>query len=273
MVAPELIRMTSHGVTLLGDRNRPGGVTLAFTERCGGVSKGGYSSLNLSDGCGDDEACVAENRRRALAALGAQALADGLVCPRQVHGSKVLTIAEGALTPAEGRAAAREGADAIVCATKDVAVLLCFADCVPVVLAAPGAFAVIHSGWRGTRARIAAKALRALMDAASCTAKDVVGYIGPHIGVEDYEVSAELAASFAEDFGGEVVAGERQLDLGLAVEMALVEAGMDRASVACVEESTASTTERFFSYRAQNGNCGRHGALACMLSNERGEVR
>ncbi|MFR3925705.1 MAG: laccase domain-containing protein [Collinsella sp.] len=51
--------------------------------------------------------------------------------------------------------------------------LLCFADCVPVVLVAPGGFAVVHSGWKGTIARISAKACQALCDAAGCDASDV----------------------------------------------------------------------------------------------------
>lgn len=45
----------------------------------------------------------------------------------------------------------------------NVPVLLCFADCVPVVLVAPGGFAVVHSGWKGTIARISAKACQAAL--------------------------------------------------------------------------------------------------------------
>ena len=69
MQAPSLTRYVANGVTLLGDTSRPGGVTFAFTERTGGVSKAPYASLNLGSRCGDDPACVAENRARALAAL------------------------------------------------------------------------------------------------------------------------------------------------------------------------------------------------------------
>ena len=41
-----LTRQTSGGVTLLSDETRPSGVTLAFTERSGGVSAAPYASLN-----------------------------------------------------------------------------------------------------------------------------------------------------------------------------------------------------------------------------------
>ena len=53
-----LTRQTSCGVTLLSDETRPGGVTLAFTERTGGASSAPYASLNLGSRCGDDPAHV-----------------------------------------------------------------------------------------------------------------------------------------------------------------------------------------------------------------------
>ena len=59
--------------------------------------------------------------------------------------------------------------------------------------------------------------------------------------------------------------GERNLDLSAALAVTLREAGVPAESVAWVEESTASSTDRFFSYRAEGGTCGRHGALAVIL--------
>lgn len=260
-----LARQTSDGVTLLTDESRPGGVTLAFTERTGGVSEAPYASLNLGSRCGDDPARVAENRRRALEALGAGHLAERLVNPRQVHGDAVVRVASGdeeALAAA--RAAARDGADAVVCTVPDVPVLLCFADCVPVVLACDGGFAVVHSGWRGTMARIVAKAARALCEQAGTTPERLSAYVGPHILARDYEVSPELAARFAEAFGPGVIAGERNLDLSAALAVTLEEAGVPADAVAWCADSTASETARFFSYRAEGGTCGRHGALAVL---------
>ena len=40
MPGPLIERFGSRGVTLLGDRSRPCGVTVAFTERTGGASGG-----------------------------------------------------------------------------------------------------------------------------------------------------------------------------------------------------------------------------------------
>lgn len=235
MPGPLIDRYGSRGVTLLGDRSRPCGVTFAFTERTGGVSGGDFSSLNLGGACGDDAALVAENRRRALAALGAEGLLGRLVCPRQVHGDRVVVVddaGEGAL--ARARAEAAEGADAVVCTAPGVPVLLCFADCAPVVLVAPGGFAVVHSGWRGTIARISAKAVRVLCERTGADAGDVWAYVGPHVGAGDYEVSEELIGRFRDEFGARIEPTRRHLDLGAAIGSALAEAGVAPERVAWV---------------------------------------
>lgn len=259
-----LVRQRIGGVALLTDDTVPGGVTFAFTERTGGVSAAPYASLNLGDRCGDDPASVAENRRRALATLGAEDLAARLVNPHQVHGENVVVVRAGdAASVAAAQAEAASGADAVVCTAPDVPVLLCFADCVPVVLVAPGGFAVVHSGWRGTIARITEKAARVLCAEAGCEPGELLAYVGPHVGAADYEVSEELAARFAAAFGPQVVRG-RNLDLAAALAASLERAGVPAERRAFCDASTASATDRFFSYRAEAGRTGRHGALAVM---------
>lgn len=265
MQAPSLTRYVANGVTLLGDTSRPGGVTFAFTERTGGVSKAPYASLNLGSRCGDDPACVAENRARALAALDAEKIAASLVEPRQVHGDHVVVVDSSAPEAlAAARAQAQAGADAIVCTVPGVPVLLCFADCVPVVLIAPGAFAVVHSGWRGTLARISAKAAAVLAEEVACETADICAYVGPHASAADYEVSADLLATFEDEFGTIVHTAEteRNLDLSAAIRCALTRVGLDSARILDACPSTVSNTDRFYSYRAEGGICGRHAAIA-----------
>ncbi len=267
MAGALLTRRTSRGVALLGDLSCPGGVTFAFTERGGGVSVGPYASLNLGDACGDDPQCVAENRRRALASLGAESCSSRLVNPKQVHGDHVVCVTDGSDDALAARIAeAREGADAVVCTATDVPVLLCFADCVPVVLCAPGGFAVVHSGWRGTIARISQKACAVLCEQAGVSPEQVSAYVGPHVLGRDYEVSPELCERFADVFGEQVVLEGSHLDLLAAVTSTLKGAGVTDEHIATCDVSTARATDRFFSYRASGGICGRHGALAYLPS-------
>ena len=67
-------------------RAAPGATVIAFTTRQGGVSDGSFASLNLGFATPDDPAAVAENRRRALAAAGADPRRAASL--RQRHGAR-----------------------------------------------------------------------------------------------------------------------------------------------------------------------------------------
>ena len=141
--------------------------------------------------------------------------------------------------------------------------LLCFADCVPVVLVAPdGSFAVVHSGWRGSIASIAGLGLRELQKATCCSISEINCYIGPHIGSCCYEVADELIMQFVAQFGDACDAGEGHLDLATAVTASLLRAGANEQRIAHSGSCTACHHEEYYSYRADAGITGRHAAFA-----------
>ncbi len=263
-MSPE--RVVIDGVALDTDPSAAGsGVTFCFTERTGGVSSSPYTSLNLGGRCGDDPACVQENRRRVLAAMDAEELMDSLVIPDQVHGDTVAVLTDPfAPLPA----CISEGADAVVCTVTECAVMLLYADCAPVVLVVPGGFAVVHSGWRGTLAGIAGKAAHSLASAAGVDEAAISAYIGPHITGPAYEVSADLLAQFEDRFGPVARTSERHLNIAGCITASLVEAGLVPERICDCGLCTATLTDRFFSYRAEGGHTGRHGAVAFMRSPE-----
>ena len=265
MAAPSLTRKTIAGVTLLSDPRALGGVSFAFTERSGGVSVGPYASLNLGGWCGDDPQAVAENTRRALVALGAAGAQERLVHPHQVHGDAIVTVRSAeAGELARVREACDAGADAVVCTAAGVPVVLVFADCVPVVLVAPGGFAVAHSGRDGTMLRIAGKAAEALAREAGCATSSIQAYVGPHVLGEEYEVAQHMVDDAVRAFGpqAQVEGKPRHLDLGACVAQALADVGVPRAQICDPQLSTVAHPSRFFSYRASGGRCGRHAAIA-----------
>ncbi|MDY2777199.1 MAG: polyphenol oxidase family protein [Collinsella sp.] len=255
-------RHTIDGITFTGDLE--GAVRFGFTERTGGVSLSPYASLNLGMNVGDDPEAVRENRRRALAALGAGTLIDELVVPSQVHGDHIVLVdSADPLDLARARSEARDGADAVVCTVPGIPVLLCFADCVPVILTlGDRGFAVVHSGWRGTYARIAAKAARVLASAVGASTSEIKAYIGPHILGDEYEVSTKLLHKFSLEFANIRRSDDRLLDLSSAIRLSLEESGVPRCEIHDPLLSTMRQNERFFSYRKENGICGRHGAIA-----------
>jgi YfiH family protein len=222
-----------------------------FSLREGGVSKGPLASLNLGEGVGDDEASVTENVRRLASAAGCSP--GRLATVHQVHGDRVVRAAPGA----------RPDADALW--TDDATgswVGVKSADCVPVLLAtADGrSVAAVHSGWRGTAQRVAARAVEALLVAGARVAS-VRAVVGPCIQACCYEVGPELAERFGAEFGAGVVREGRvrpHLDLSFAVRATLLDAGVLPSHVDVRGECTACDARRFYSHRRDGGRTGRH---------------
>ena len=232
---------------------------IAFTSRDGGASEGAYAGLNLSHAVGDDDRIVDANKALLCDVFGASNYIRSLITPLQIHGIDIIEIRH----VVESQRRAAEGADGVMCSQPNVPVLLCFADCVPVILVAPdGSFAVIHSGWRGSIASIAGLGLEKLRKSAGCSASEVNCYIGPHIGPCCYEVSDELMGRFVAEFGTACDAGGSHLDLSVAVSAALLRAGASADRIVHAGVCTSCHHEEYYSYRADAGVTGRHGAFA-----------
>ncbi len=238
------------------------GLRHAFFTRLGGVSQAPFATLNVGASVGDDPQAVAENRRRAFAALGfAEAQ---VVSPCQVHSITIARV---------GRAQAGqslEATDGLLTSDEDLALFLRFADCVPIMLydRHRRAVALVHAGWRGTLQGIALTAVRAMQSHFGSQPEDLWAGIGPAIGACCYEVSPELADQFGRRFGAGVVTrthGKRpHLDLPVANAIALAEAGVPAIEHAGL--CTACHVDEFFSHRREGGRTGRLGALVALVT-------
>lgn len=216
-----------------------------FTTRVGGASPAPFDSLNLGDLVGDDPAAVAENWRR-LAAAAAVSFAR----VRQVHGDRVL-LADRSHGPGEE-------ADAVVTRSPGVAACVAVADCVPLLVADSrgGSVAAVHAGWRGTLARVAARAVDALVDLGA-RREDLVAAVGPSIGPCCYEVAPDLLERFRDAFGADVATAAGHLDLWRANARALEDAGVAEGRVDLLGRCTACEPRLFFSHRRDRGRTGR----------------
>jgi copper oxidase (laccase) domain-containing protein len=98
--------------------------------------------------------------------------------------------------------------------------------------------------------------------------KDIVAGIGPSIGMDHYEVGAEVVAQFKEKFGAEADQmlqtrnGSAYLDLWASNSIQLQKAGVDQIQVSGV--CTACHLDDWFSHRAEKGKTGRFGALMAL---------
>jgi YfiH family protein len=267
---PVLSRLESGGVAWWGDEGLLSvGVTIAFSERAGGVSDAPFDSLDLAAHVGDDPAAVDENRLRLLDALGLTAHRSLLTVPEQVHGEHIAMVSRanaGSGAFADSGPLPLQRTDALLTIEPGVPLMLCFADCVPVVLVAPGpAVAVAHAGWRGALAGLPGKTAKRLAREARCEPDEILAYVGAHIRACHYEVSDETMSQFVNTFGTVARAESGGLDLAAVVNRNLIDAGVPSCSIASLGACTAEETDRFFSYRASGGRTGRHAALACIL--------
>jgi YfiH family protein len=167
------------------------GITHGFFTRKGGVSQGIYASLNCGPGSRDDPASVRENRARVAAYLGTGAA--NLVSAHQVHGTTALIVSEP--WPADNR----PRADALVTATRGLALGVLTADCAPVLFAEPRSqvIAAVHAGWRGALAGVVEATLGAL-EGLGAERRHICAAVGPCIGQEAYEVGPEFEAEFLQ---------------------------------------------------------------------------
>jgi YfiH family protein len=208
------------------------------TTRNGGASIGAYATLNLGTG-DDDDAAVAENRRRVEAFLP-----SAPVWLDQVHGTTVAIVA--------GESRSKEpAADAAVTREADVVLAVRAADCLPVLLADRNGsvVAIAHAGWRGLAHGVVENAVAAMGVASSA----IVAWFGPAIGPDAFEVGDDVFVAFTENDGAAAACfraarpGKWHADL-----YALATRRLERAGVREVFGGgycTHSDDAHFYSYR------------------------
>jgi YfiH family protein len=229
------------GLTI--DWPAPPGVRAFMSTRQGGESAAPFDSFNLGAHVGDHPLAVQRNRQRFSAALGATP-----VWLRQVHGAQVIDACDAA--------AADQAADAAFSTTAGVACAVLVADCMPVLFALRngGAVAAAHAGWRGLAAGVLENTVAALCGAARAAPQDVMAWMGPCIGPQNFEVGDEVRAAFGGRDAPCFVAHRRADGTAawLADLPALARARLQRAGVAQVYGGHWCTVEQrsdFFSFR------------------------
>jgi YfiH family protein len=222
--------------------------------------------LNLGFTKDDDPECVRANRAaftRAVAGIDAE-----MVSVRQVHGTtvKLVIAGETGLQTADGRAVVE--ADGLMTAVPGVMLAVQAADCVPVLVADTRLRVVagFHAGWRGTAAGMVEQGVAKMIAEFGSDPADMVGAVGPAIGMCCYTVGEEVRGQVDARFG---YAAELflQKDDGLHLDLAeanrrqLVDSGLRRGSVSVIGECTAcarvGSRRKYFSHRAERGFTGR----------------
>lgn len=226
----------------------PANINAATTLRTGGVSTGGYASLNPAAHVGDRLEDVLENRARIRQVLQLPAEPVWL---QQVHGARVVKAEDvDSAVQADASYSFQSG---VVCAVLT-------ADCLPLLLTnGQGTrIAAIHAGWRGLAAGIVENTLAAM------EGDDVLVWLGPAIGPARFEVGADVRQVFLQksqafDSAFEPCSNRKWLaDIYQLARITLNKRGVKR--IFGGHFCTVTDRKRFYSYR-RDGETGRMATL------------
>jgi YfiH family protein len=160
---------------------------------------------------------------------------------------------------------ARLSGDALITNVPGLLLVVRTADCLPVLLVdkAKRAVAAVHCGWRGTRARVLERAVRAMDSAYGTKPGSLLAAFGPCIGPRCYEVGSEVRDAFTSaGFPDDVMVpapgrpGKFHLDLRTANIRLLEGLGVKKADI----WSAAGCTHcdpNLLSYRRNRGESRR----------------
>lgn len=233
-----------------------------MSTRFGGVSTGHLASMNLSFAQErDHRENVEENFRRIADAIGFPP--ESIVMSDQTHTSNVLRV--GVQDRGKGLFRRRywTDIDGFITNEPDTVLSIFTADCVPVFLADPvhRAIGLVHSGWRGTAARISEVAVQEMGYAFRSRPEDMIASIGPCICRDCYEVSADVAEQFPAEVVRDRGNGKYDLDLMEANRRILEETGIPRQAISMPDICTCCNPDLLFSHRATGGKRGNMGSF------------
>ena len=169
-----------------------------------------------------------------------------------VHGASVARVDE----PRE----VVEGVDALVTDQSGVSLFATFADCYPIVLWDPDkrCAGLVHAGWRGTLAGVAAATVRFMRDQYACT--QLRAGIGPGICGRCYEVGPEVGSKFDSRFVSRGPGDRLLLDLAAANR-----AQLEQAGVSAVFDIGMCTKENYlFPSHRRHSDGSRFGAIVAI---------
>ncbi|MEO7988504.1 MAG: peptidoglycan editing factor PgeF [Chryseolinea sp.] len=185
---------------------------------------------------------------------------SNLYFPSQVHKTKIVNV-----THHTSKDEVLE-TDALISHTKGICIAVMSADCVPILLydVKNKAVGAVHSGWRGTVAKILEKTLHEMNSQFNTKGEDVIACIGPSVCQDSYEVGEEVVEEIKKVFGEKndlmipQANNKVKLDLWSANKLQLLEFGVDVSRIEVSDLCSVKNNNHFFS--ARKGDTGRFAA-------------
>lgn len=238
----------------------PANVKACISLRQGGASKPPYLSNNLALHVDDDSAVVEANRQQLIELANIPGQPQWL---EQIHGTKLVEAQSDGLV---------RTADACYSKATDQPCTVLTADCLPLLICdkAGSQVAAVHAGWRGLADGIVREALATF----KVPSHDLLIYLGPAIGPEEFEVGIDvLEACFEEALSSEHAEAISECftpslkhplkfyaDLYALARAELQALGVDGGDIYGGDVCTCRDADRFFSYR-RDGVTGRMASI------------
>jgi YfiH family protein len=214
--------------------------------------------FTLSFSSSPDKEEIRNNRRLLASAMGISS--HRLFFPSQVHKTKIVEVS------ADTALEELMKTDALITNKRGVCIAVMSADCVPIILfdQKNKAVAAVHSGWRGTVAKILDKTLQQMHTSFGTQGEDLIAGIGPSICQDSYEVGEDVIRQVEKSFGSgsELLLAQPEnkakLDLWKANKIQLMNFGVKESSIEIADLCTVKNNDHFFS--ARRGDSGRFAA-------------
>ena len=207
----------------------------------------------LSYGSREDlEEETKQNRKKLIDTLKI----DSLKTSKQTHSDHIAIVSEQDFY---------DDTDALISSIPNSAMILNFADCVPIILYSfkDNTGALVHAGWRGTEQQILKKTVQKMEKELNVSPSDLTAVIGPAISIECFEVSEDvfqkLITSQVPSEMYKIENGKFYVDLKQLNKFQLLLSGVDKIDTS--NYCTSCMSDIFFSYRKEKGNTARHSSV------------
>ena len=190
---------------------------------------------------------------------------EDIIIPTQTHSDNIAIAKQNTIFPET---------DALIVDNSNIAILLNFADCTPVILydEINNIGAIAHAGWRGTAASISQKVILRMQKEYGTNPSDITAIIGPAISMKNYGVGYDvfeklkntLKNEYNDYFFCDNDSQKYNVDLKTINQHQLEELGVKRIDKCGY--CTYDSVDIFFSYRKENGKTARHSALFKLIN-------
>lgn len=240
-------------------------VNQSFSTRLGGTSSDIYESMNLSFNLADTHDNVLNNFKIISDSIGIPI--ENMVYSKQTHTTNILKIDDSHKGMGIVRERCFDNIDGLITNVPGICLVTSFADCIPVIIIDPvkKVIASLHSGWRGTVGNITQQAVNTMISDYGCNTSSLIGFVGPGICMNCYEVSLDVADRFKSSYSKEEAemilkngkADDKfYLDLLMANRINLINCGLLSSNIYTADICTCCNPRLMFSHRASGGRRG-----------------